>query len=74
MIETGILFGNIHSFYDLNLILSAVDIEPAKPKTTYVDVPGGDGSLDLTEALGEVKYYDRTHKFTLTMNPASDLS
>lgn len=74
MLETGILFGNIHSFHDLDLILSAVDIAPAKPKTTYVDVPGGDGSLDLTEALGEVKYSDRTHKFTLTMNPASDLS
>lgn len=74
MIETGILFGDIHSFYDLNLILSAVEISPAVPKTVYVDIPGADGALDLTEAHGEVKYSDRTHKFTLTMNPADDLS
>lgn len=74
MIETGVLFGSIHSFYDLNLILSAVEISPAKPKETYVNIPGADGSLDLTEANGEVKYSDRTIKFTFTMNPASDLS
>ena len=74
MIETGIFFGDIHSFYDLNLILSAVEIAPASPKTTYVDIPGADGALDLTEVHGEVKYSDRTHKFTLTMNPADDLS
>lgn len=74
MIETGVSFGDIHSFYDLNLILSAVEIAPASPKTNYVDIPGADGALDLTEAHGEVKYSDRTHKFTLTMNPADDLS
>ncbi len=74
MIETGISFDNIHSFYDLDLILSEVEISPASPKTTYIDIPGGDGSLDLTEAHGEVKYADRTLKFTLTMNPAGDLS
>lgn len=74
MIETGVSFGDIHSFFDLNLILSAAEIAPASPKTTYVDIPGADGALDLTEAHGEVKYSDRTHKFTFTMNPASDLS
>lgn len=74
MIETGIYFGDIHSFHDLNLILSKVEIPPAKPKTNYVDIPGGDGSVDLTEANGEVKYYDRECKFTFTMNPAGGLS
>ena len=74
MIETGISFGNIHSFYDLNLILSGSEIPPAKPKTTYVDIPGADGSVDLTEANGEVKFYDRDCKFTFTMNPSDDLS
>lgn len=74
MIETGIYFGNIHSFYDLNLILSKVEIPPAKPKTNYIDIPGGDGSVDLTEAHGEVKYNDRDCKFTFTMNPAGNLS
>lgn len=75
MIETGIQFDNIHSFFDLNLILSSVTIPPATPKTTYTDVPGRDGALDQTEAHGEVKYYDRDGcKFTFAMNPASDLS
>lgn len=74
MIETGIQFNNIHSYHDLGLVLSSVDIPPAKPKTTYIDIPGGDGSADLTEANGEVKYYDRDAKFTFTMNPTGDLS
>ncbi len=75
MIETGIHFDNVHSFYDLNLILSSVSIPPALPKTSYLDVPGMDGSLDQTEVHGETKYYDRDGcKFTFTMNPADDLS
>lgn len=69
MIETGIFFGETHSYFDLNLILSAVDIPPAKPKTTFVDVPGADGSVDLTEAHGEVKYSDRECSFIFTMLP-----
>lgn len=74
MIETGMYFDNIHSYHDLNLILSAVDIPPAIPKTNYIDIPGGDGSLDLTEALGEVKYNDRECSFTFSMNPKGGLS
>lgn len=74
MIETGVLFDNIHSFYDLNLILSAVDIPPAQPKVSYVDIPGADGSVDLTEAHGEVKFSDREITLTFTMNPAGNLS
>jgi len=70
MIETGVFFGNIHSFHDLNLVLSAVSISPATPKTTYVDVPGSDGALDLTEAHGDVKYGNRVHTFTFTVHPS----
>ncbi|MBR5003993.1 MAG: hypothetical protein IKY14_00840 [Erysipelotrichaceae bacterium] len=40
-----------------------------------MDVPGGNGSLDLTEAHGEVKFKDREGcKFIFTMNPSDDLS
>lgn len=74
MIETGVYFDDIHSFYDLNLILAPFVMPPALPKTTYIDIPGGDGSLDMTEAHGEVKYNDRNCKFTFTMNPNDDLS
>ena len=55
----GIKFDDIHSFYDLNLVLSQVDIPPATAKTSFVDIPGADGSVDMTEALGSVKYKDR---------------
>ena len=68
----GISFGNVHSYYDLNLVLSEVKIPPATVKTKFVDIPGGDGSVDLTEALGEVKYKDRACKFTFTVFPFDD--
>lgn len=74
MIETGVLFNEIHSYRDLNLILSRVEVAPAAPKTNYVDIPGADGSIDLSEALGEVKFCDRRIKLTFTMNPGGDLS
>lgn len=35
-------------------------INPPKPKTKYVDIPGGDGSIDLTDALaGRPVYSNR---------------
>lgn len=75
MIETGINFDDIHSFYDLNLILSAVEIPPALPKVNYIDIPGGDGTIDLTEANGEVRYYDRDGcKFTFSVHPSETMS
>lgn len=66
----GIYFDDVHSYDDLSLVLSGKDIPPATPKTTYIDVPGADGSLDLTESHGEVKYKDRDCKFTFTMHPS----
>jgi phage-related protein len=68
----GIKFDNIHSYTDLNLVLSEVYIPPAIPKTTFVDIPGGDGSVDLTEALGHVKYKDRECSFVFTSFPTDD--
>ena len=68
----GIKFGNIHSYDDLNLVLSSVDIPPATPKTNFVEIPAGDGSVDLSEALGEVKFQDRECKFVFTVFPSDD--
>lgn len=65
----GIKFDNVHSYDDLNLVLSEVNIPPATAKTNFVDIPGGDGSVDLTEALGEVKFEDRECRFTFTVFP-----
>lgn len=68
----GIWFDKIHSYSDLNLVLSEVNIPPATPKTNYIDIPGGDGSVDLTEALGEVRYNDREGSITFTVFPYED--
>lgn len=68
----GIWFGDIHSYENLNLILSKVDLPPAAVKETFVDNPGGDGSWDLTEANGKVNYKNRTAKFTFSVLPEDD--
>ena len=66
---SGVKFDNVHSYFDLNLVLAPFEMPPATAKTNYIDIPGGDGSLDLTEALGEVKYNDRKGKMTFTVLP-----
>ena len=47
----GVTFGTKHSYRDWG------------PKTVYVDIPGSDGIIDLTESLtGDVKFDNRTIK------------
>lgn len=59
----GILIGDKHTYDDWGLILTKVDIGYPAPKTNYIDIPHGNGSLDLTETMGGVKYSDRTGTF-----------
>lgn len=48
-------------------------INPPSPKTNYVEVPGMDGSLDYTEALGSLKYNNREGSWTFyVMNDYTD--
>lgn len=69
----GTTFGALHSLRDLELIQQLVEVEPAAPKTNFVDVPGANGSKDLTEALGVgVKYNDRTITWTFALYPGAD--
>lgn len=65
----GVYFGEIHSYNDLNLILAPFTPAPAQPQTNFLKVPGRDGSLDLTEAHGEVKYNSRDFQFLFTVHP-----
>ena len=54
-----------HSFKDLGLILSNVEISSPEAQTYYIDIPGMDGQLDLSEALTDgVQYKNRTIKLT----------
>ena len=59
----GIKFGNYHSYSDLNLLLSQKTIGTPSIKTESIDIPGGDGVLDLTEYFGEIKYGNRPLTF-----------
>lgn len=61
----GVTFGTKHTFKDWGLIpKSRPVISPPVPKTLYVDIPGADGLLDLTQALTrDVKYENRTITF-----------
>lgn len=69
----GTTFGAIHSDTDLQLIQQRVDVSPALPKTKYIDIPGADGSKDMTEALGVgVKYSDREITWTFALYPGAD--
>lgn len=47
-------------------LVSSVDNDPPEPKTYTVDIPGGDGAIDLTDALtGGVAYDTRRQEFGL---------
>lgn len=71
----GVFFGNKHSFRDFGLVLQSRNIPLPVPKTHLIDIPGGDGQLDLTTSLtgGKVKYQNRpiTMNFT-TLKPWKD--
>ena len=69
----GIRFGDYHSFNDLRLILASKTIGTPSPKTETIDIPGGDGVLDLTEYFGDVKYENRPLSFVFSaMVPRSE--
>lgn len=73
-IERGVHFGDTHSFRDLNLVLAPFDYTPAVPKTNFIDIPGGDGSIDATEADGTIHYQDREFQFIFSVMPGDTLT
>ena len=56
----GVTFADkIHTERDWGLKLLSVYIPMPTPKTQLVDIPGGDGNIDLTEINGRPAYSDR---------------
>ena len=53
-----------HSYLDFGVILTEQNIGLPTPKTYIVNIEGMDGTLDLSECFGEMKYGNRTIKFT----------
>jgi phage-related protein len=55
---------DITAVYGL-ILVDGYTLEPPEPKTYTVDIPGGNGTIDLTEALtGDVSYENRSQEFT----------
>ena len=50
------------------VLLDGYTLTPPSPKTYIVDIPGGNGKLDLTESLfGDVTYDNRKLEFTFAI-------
>lgn len=62
----GIIFGSLHSYRDLRLILESKEMGAPEVKVNKIDIPGADSALDLTDFFGEPKYEDVKHKFQFT--------
>ena len=67
--------GGFHTWRDFHAVIQNSDIVGSPtPNTNYVDVPGGNGHIDLTEALtGDVTYSNRTLTFELAMKTMPSL-
>lgn len=61
----GVKFDDKHSYYHWGLMFkSRPVISPPIPKTKYVEVPGADGAIDMTDTLtGYTQYQNRLIKF-----------
>ena len=56
------------------ILLDGYSINPPTLKTYYVDVPGSDGKLDLTDVLmGRAAYNNRTMEFTFCVIGVTDI-
>lgn len=67
-----VTFGDLRSYEDLQLLLTGKTIGTPAPKVETVDIPGGDGVIDLTETFGETKYKNRQLSFNFeTIVPKS---
>jgi len=62
---SDIRFGSKWAHADYGLIVSPYAIPMPEPQTNFVEIPGRDGALDLSEAFGTVRYADRVVPLTL---------
>lgn len=65
-----LFFDNKASYDDWDIYLTSLVIGDAEPKEYYIDIPNGDGALDLSEALtGEIHYSNRSLEAEFTIKP-----
>lgn len=63
-IFTSVTINDCHMLRDLGLALSRTDcVQPPVPKTTLLDIPGGNGAIDITDSMtGRTVYNNREIK------------
>lgn len=65
----SIKFDDMDTGRDWRLILTSMTIDPPEVKQNFVEVPGRDGDIDITENLdGEVHYKSRPAQFHFFMS------
>ena len=65
----GISINGIHTAKDLHFVMTMQKIETPTVKTYKTDVPGRNGSLDLSEFLtGDIQYNNRQLNFKFLAN------
>ena len=62
---SDIRFGTKWAHADYGLIVAPYAIPMPEPQMNFVEIPGRDGALDLSEAFGTVRYTDRIIPLTL---------
>ena len=62
---SDIRFGTVNTQTDYGFIVAPYEIPLPKAQTNFVTVTGRDGSLDLCEGFGTIRYNDRTISVTL---------
>ena len=62
---SDIRFGTKWMHADYGLIVAPYAISIPEPQTNFVEIPGRDGALDLSEAFGTVRYADRIIPLTM---------
>lgn len=69
--EHSVIFGDKHSWKDWHLVpSSAVFVPPPKARTEYLDIPGTNGKLDISDILtGYPTYECRSGSFSFVYLP-----
>lgn len=60
----GVKFDEKHSITDWDLIMISKSIGKAEPRLNEVEIPGRDGTLDIPDPSGEIKYNNRPISFS----------
>ena len=69
---SDIRFGTKWVHADYGLIVAPYAIPMPEPQTNFVEIPGRDGAIDLSEAFGTVRYADRIIPLTLFVRAPFD--